>query len=231
MAQLRRLETVHTRSEHCSPMVAGSIHVRVNFFLNLFCSNTILTELPELSILEKTDLNSLNSVTKNICHYSKRVWACHHLFKRPGDHSTSNTHVRDSILRLSPIHASVIYQIRWISVPFSENSNGAILFRGPTFYLLSSCISDDVIASHYQTSSLCAERTGKRRCDEDVNFARISAQRRLFSGFVLWKRRRERWVGFRFSQEINVFQILFTARKRCSLLPFPPSSQLPLPSP
>ena len=40
-------------------------------------------------------------------------------------HSASKTHVWDGIFKLSPIHASVIYQIRWIQwipVPFRENS-------------------------------------------------------------------------------------------------------------
>ena len=46
---------------------------------------------------------------------------------RPGCcHSASKTHVRDRIFKLSPIHASVIYQIpwirwiRWIPVSFRE---------------------------------------------------------------------------------------------------------------
>ena len=45
----------------------------------------------------------------------KRTWTCHLLCKIPGCyHSASNTHVRDIIFQLSPIHASVIYQIPWI---------------------------------------------------------------------------------------------------------------------
>ena len=48
---------------------------------------------------------------KNICHYRKRVWG-HLLYKRPRYyHNTSKTHVRDRILKLTPIHASVIYLI------------------------------------------------------------------------------------------------------------------------
>ena len=44
-----------------------------------------------------------------------RTRTCHLLCKRPGcHHSTSKTHVRDRIFKLSPIHASVIYQIHWI---------------------------------------------------------------------------------------------------------------------
>ena len=35
------------RSEHCGPRVEGSIPVRNNFLLNLFCSNTILADLTE----------------------------------------------------------------------------------------------------------------------------------------------------------------------------------------
>ena len=47
LAQLERHETVSTRSEHYSLRLEGSIFVRGNFLLNLFCSNTILAELPE----------------------------------------------------------------------------------------------------------------------------------------------------------------------------------------
>ena len=46
--------------------------------------------------------------------------------KRPGCYnSVSKTHVRDRIIKMTPIHASVIYQIpsvHWILVPFRENS-------------------------------------------------------------------------------------------------------------
>ena len=42
----------------------------------------------------------------------KRARNCHLLCKRPGCcHSPSETHVRDMILKLSTIHASVVYQI------------------------------------------------------------------------------------------------------------------------
>ena len=44
IAQLRRHETVNTRSEHYSPWVASSILLRGNYLLNLFCYNTILAE-------------------------------------------------------------------------------------------------------------------------------------------------------------------------------------------
>ena len=47
IAQLGRHETVNARSEHYSLRIAGLIPVRGNFLLNLFCSNTILAELPE----------------------------------------------------------------------------------------------------------------------------------------------------------------------------------------
>ena len=63
---------------------------------------------------------------KNICHYSKRAQTCHLLCKRPGCcHNSSKTRMRDRILVISPIHASMIYQISWIhciTVPFRENS-------------------------------------------------------------------------------------------------------------
>ena len=43
---------------------------------------------------------------------NKRALTCYLLCKRPGGyHSTSKTHVRNRIFKLSPIHTSVIYQI------------------------------------------------------------------------------------------------------------------------
>ena len=67
---------------------------------------------------------------KNIFQYSKMAWTYHLLCKRPGCyHSTSKTHMRARIFKLTIIHASVIYQnpwihrIQWIPVPFRENSN------------------------------------------------------------------------------------------------------------
>ena len=62
---------------------------------------------------------------KNICHYSKMVWTGYLLCKRPGwYYNTGKTHARDRIFKLSPVHASVIYQIPWIHcpLPFRENS-------------------------------------------------------------------------------------------------------------
>ena len=59
----------------------------------------------------------------------KRTRTCHLLCKRPGCyHSTSKTHVRDRIFKLSPIHAWVVYQIPWI--PFRKTP----IFT-PTFLL------------------------------------------------------------------------------------------------
>ena len=52
---------------------------------------------------------------QKICHYSKRVRTCILLFERPGCyHRASKTHVRERIFKLTPIHASGIYQIPWI---------------------------------------------------------------------------------------------------------------------
>ena len=50
----------------------------------------------------------------NICHCSKRVRTWHPATSCVRDHNASKTHVRHSIFKLSPIHASVIYQISWI---------------------------------------------------------------------------------------------------------------------
>ena len=58
-------------------------------------------------------LNSLNSVAKIFVITVKGFEhaTSHLLCKRPGCyHSASKTHVRDRIFKLSPIHASVIYQ-------------------------------------------------------------------------------------------------------------------------
>ena len=57
-------------------------------------------------------LNSLNSVTKNYdIKKDSNLPHSHLLCKRPACyHSASKTHVRDWIFKLSPIHASVIYQ-------------------------------------------------------------------------------------------------------------------------
>ena len=76
---------------------------------------------------------SLNVFTefndKSICHFSERVWTCHLFCYRPRCyHRASLTHVRDRYFKLTPMHASAIYQIpwihwiHWISVPFLENS-------------------------------------------------------------------------------------------------------------
>ena len=47
LVQLARHETVKKRSEHYSPRAEGSIPVRRNVLLNLFCFNTILADLTE----------------------------------------------------------------------------------------------------------------------------------------------------------------------------------------
>ena len=57
IAQMGRHETVNIRSEHYSPMVTGSILIRGNFLLKLFCSNIILAELEEWSILGKNSID------------------------------------------------------------------------------------------------------------------------------------------------------------------------------
>ena len=55
--------------------------------------------------------------------FIKMVRSCSLLCWRSGCyHSTSNTQIRGRIFKLVPIHASVIYQIPWISIPFRENS-------------------------------------------------------------------------------------------------------------
>ena len=73
---------------------------------------------------------SLNSVTK-ILFVRKIIRTCHLLCKRLRcyHNASKKTQVGERIFKLSPIHASVIYQIpcvhwiHWISDPFRENSN------------------------------------------------------------------------------------------------------------
>ena len=64
---------------------------------------------------------------QKILYFKKIIQSCHLLCKRPiCYHSTNKTHVAERIFKLSPIHASVIYQIdwiHWISDPFRKNSN------------------------------------------------------------------------------------------------------------
>ena len=79
-------------------------------------------------------LNLLNSVTK--IYIIKRVRTCGLEWKRPGCyHNASNIHTIDMIFKLTPFHASVIYQIprifciHWISVPFKENSNNFLIIQ------------------------------------------------------------------------------------------------------
>ena len=69
----------------------------MGFFLNVFIKfNGVFPKC--------FSLNSVNSV--------KKMPPSHLLCKRPAYyHSASKTHVKDRILKLSPIHASVIYQL------------------------------------------------------------------------------------------------------------------------
>ena len=67
---------------------------------------------------------------KNICHYSKRAQTCHLLCKRPGCyHSTSKTHLKGRIFKLSPIHASV-FKIRFPEfAEFTEFKESSAQFK------------------------------------------------------------------------------------------------------
>ena len=72
---------------------------------------------------------------QKVLYFEKTVRTCHLLCMRPGCHRrASKTQVRDGIFKLSPIHASVMYQIPWIhwnhliSDPFRENSDEDELF-------------------------------------------------------------------------------------------------------
>ena len=82
------------------------VHLEVlEFFLNVF------TEFSEL----RTNIFVIKSNDWHLFIFVKRVQTCHILCKRPGCyHSTNETHVKDRIFYLIPIHASVIYQIPWI---------------------------------------------------------------------------------------------------------------------
>ena len=83
----------------------------------------IRSSLLEFSI--NVSLNSLNSVTKNICHYSKRTRTCHLLCKRPGCyHSASKTHMRGS---LNWAQFMLQWFIRFLA--FAESTDSSTPFR------------------------------------------------------------------------------------------------------
>ena len=57
------------------------------------------------------------------------IRTCHLLCWRPGCyHGASKTHVRDRSFKLSPIHASVIYQIPWIHIHLGKTRLCLLLF-------------------------------------------------------------------------------------------------------
>ena len=63
----------------------------------------------------QTDVKTLPCPELHLRAVIKRARSCQLLCKRPGCyHSANKTHVRDRIFKLSPIHASLIYQIPWI---------------------------------------------------------------------------------------------------------------------
>ena len=58
---------------------------------------------------------------QKILYFKKTILTCYLLCKRPRCYlSTSKTQVAEIIFKLSPIHASVIYQIPWIRAEFTE---------------------------------------------------------------------------------------------------------------
>ena len=80
-------------------------------------------------ILDSPLMTKINWVFPKCFHWICWQNICHRATFWPGCYnSTSKTHVRDRIFKLSPIHASVIYQIpwirwiQWIPVPFRKNS-------------------------------------------------------------------------------------------------------------
>ena len=86
---------------------------------------------------------------ENILHFNKIIRTCHLLCQRSKCcHITSKTHVEERIIKLNPIHASVIYQIlwiHWISDQFRENSNVSHTF---TFFQIERGTSgDDVLVA------------------------------------------------------------------------------------
>ena len=69
--------------------------------------------LLEISLVPKCFTEFSQFSDKNICHYSKRAQTCHLQCKRLiCYHSASKTQVAERIFKFSPIHASVICQIR-----------------------------------------------------------------------------------------------------------------------
>ena len=116
---LNHIDLMCERKNVCVAFKCKTIKFNTIIMIMWSLKRTIVTILSAFSILLSPNtlalleffLNSANSVTK-ICHYSKRTWTCPLLWKRPGCyHSTSKTHVRDRIFKLSPIHVSVIYEI------------------------------------------------------------------------------------------------------------------------
>ena len=73
-------------------------------------------------------MDPLDPVTKYL--WKKVIWNCSLLCKGPGCYQrVIKTSVTESIFKLTPIHASVIFEIsriqwfQWILLPFMENSN------------------------------------------------------------------------------------------------------------
>ena len=96
------------------------------------CAIGFMTIRFSLNVCKFLSLNSLK-----ICHSVKGLEPLplsHLLFKRPGCyHSTSTRHVRDRIIKLSPIHASVIIIFHTFAefsesyAPFRKNPNRVFL--------------------------------------------------------------------------------------------------------
>ena len=119
-----------------------TVFMTINYkrLLSIFWSLERLMYVPsdaQWSFSRTFSVNSLNSVTK--IFVIKRAQSYHLLCKRLGCyHSASKTHVRDRNFNMSPIHASVIYQIPHFTkiAEFSENSapfrkNSSIFAHSP----------------------------------------------------------------------------------------------------
>ena len=109
------------------------LNLTINLFSSLHEKNTVLHHFKFLrKFYPPKKLPNTCSPIK--IWVIKKVRTCHLLCKRPGYyHIASKTHATDRIFKLSPIYASVIYQIpwsRWIHWKFyfiSEKLNDAFV--------------------------------------------------------------------------------------------------------
>ena len=94
-------------------------------------------------------LNSLNSVTKIFVMTVKGFEpAASCVRDQDAYHSTSKTHLRDKIVKLTLIHVSVTYPIHWIhqiSILFGENSSIPLILQVKCYIFFYCLITSDLL--------------------------------------------------------------------------------------